>query len=91
MSKTKITSPRVKVARRQLRRRTIPIIYKGLVWSAMVIAWYIVFALLIDMPAEHRLRHSVDDMRLEYAKLEKAHKVTTTLEDVYKIPSQAGV
>jgi murein DD-endopeptidase MepM/ murein hydrolase activator NlpD len=73
MSKTKITSPRVKVARRQLRRRTIPIIYKGLVWSAMVIAWYIVFALLIDMPAEHRLRHSVDDMRLEYAKLEKRY------------------
>lgn len=36
----------------------------------MIIGWFVVFGFVVDMPNEYRLRHSVDDMRDEYAKLE---------------------
>ncbi|MBO5717478.1 MAG: peptidoglycan DD-metalloendopeptidase family protein [Alistipes sp.] len=55
-------------------RRIMPNLYRGLVWAAMIIGWYVVFTLAIDMPAEYKLRHSVDDMRTEYEKLEKRYK-----------------
>ena len=71
--KTNISSNRAKVVRRQYFRRTLPFIYKALTWAALIIAWYIVFALVIDMPAEYRLRHSVDDMRREYENLESRY------------------
>ena len=68
------SSNRAKVARRQFMRRSIPVLYKGLTWAAMIIAWYVVFAIAIDMPAEYRLRHSTDAMREEYEKLENRYK-----------------
>lgn len=74
MKASKRSSNRARVARRQLMRRIMPNLYKGLVWAAMIIGWYVVFALAIDMPAERKLRHSVDDMRKEYTKLEKRYK-----------------
>lgn len=68
--KTNTSQNRAKVVRRQQFRRALPFIYKTLTWAALIIAWYVVFALVIDMPAEYRLRHSVDDMRREYEQLE---------------------
>ncbi|MEE1168175.1 MAG: hypothetical protein UHS52_04040, partial [Alistipes sp.] len=72
--KIDISSNRAKVARRQFMRRAMPIIYKGLTWAAMIIAWYVVFALVIDMPSEYRLRHSTDGLREEYDKLEARYQ-----------------
>ena len=81
--KIDISSNRAKVARRQFMRRAMPIIYKGLTWAAMIIAWYVVFALVIDMPSEYRLRHSTDGLREEYDKLEARYqKLNAVLDNV---------
>ena len=77
-SKVKATY-RTKVKRRRFWRSAMPVIYDGLVWAAMIIGWYFVFALIVDMPKEYRLRHSVDDMRYEYERLEARYKI---LDDV---------
>ena len=60
---------RKKVERRRILRTAMPIIYKGLVWAALIIGWYIIFALVVDMPKEYRLRHSTDELRAEYERL----------------------
>lgn len=70
---------RKKVKRRRIMRTVMPILYKGLVWAAMIIGWYIIFALVVDMPNEHRLRHSVDDLQSEYKRLEARYEI---LDDV---------
>ena len=81
--KIDISSNRAKVVRRQFMRRAMPIIYKGLTWAAMIIAWYVVFALVIDMPSEYRLRHSTDGLREEYDKLEARYqKLSAVLDNV---------
>lgn len=81
--KTNISQNRAKVVRRQQFRRALPFIYKTLTWAAMIIVWYIVFALVIDMPAEYKLRHSVDDLRREYERLElRYEKLSAVLDNV---------
>lgn len=71
------------MARRQFMRRAVPVVYKGLTWAAMIIVWYVVFALVIDMPSEYTLRHSTDGLREEYAKLEMRYqKLNAVLENV---------
>lgn len=81
--KTNISTSRAKVVRRQQFRRALPFIYKTLTWAAMIIVWYIVFALVIDMPAEYKLRHSVDDLRREYERLESRYeKLSAVLDNV---------
>ncbi|MEE1167829.1 MAG: M23 family metallopeptidase, partial [Alistipes sp.] len=48
-----------------------------------IIAWYVVFALVIDMPSEYRLRHSTDGLREEYDKLEARYqKLSAVLDNV---------
>ena len=80
---TNISSNRAKVVRRQQFRRALPFIYKTLTWAALIIAWYVVFAVAIDMPAEHRLRHSTDDLRREYNRLEERYaKLSAVLDNV---------
>ena len=81
--KTNTSQNRAKVVRRQQFRRALPFIYKTLTWAAMIIAWYIVFALVVDMPAEYALRHSVDDLRREYERLElRYEKLSAVLDNV---------
>ena len=81
--KTNISTSRAKAVRRQQFRRALPFIYKTLTWAAMIIVWYIVFALVIDMPAEYKLRHSVDDLRREYERLESRYeKLSAVLDNV---------
>ncbi len=72
---------RNKVVRRRFWRQAMPVLYKGLVWAAMIIGWYVIFALVVDMPKEHRLRHSVDNMRIEYDKLEQRYKILSRVLD----------
>lgn len=81
--KTNTSQNRAKVVRRQQFRRALPFIYKTLTWAAMIIAWYVVFALVVDMPAEYKLRHSVDDLRREYERLElRYEKLSAVLDNV---------
>ena len=81
--KTNTSQNRAKVVRRQQFRRALPFIYKTLTWAAMIIAWYVVFALVVDMPAEYTLRHSVDDLRREYERLElRYEKLSAVLDNV---------
>lgn len=47
-------------------RRAIPFILTLLTWVGAVLAWCIIIALVVDMPSEYKLRHSVDKMRAEY-------------------------
>ena len=70
---------RKKVERRRILRSMMPVLYKGLVWAAMIIGWYIIFALVVDMPKEYRLRHSTDGLRAEYERLEARYEI---LDDV---------
>lgn len=79
-SKVKATY-RGKATRRRFWRRAMPIFYKGLVWAAMIIGWYLVFTLLIDLPNEYRLRHSTDELREEYDKLAERYKILDNVLD----------
>lgn len=72
---------RAKAKRRRFLRQAMPVLYKGLVWAAMIIGWYIIFAMVVDMPNEHRLRHSVDDLRSEYNRLEKRYELLNKVLD----------
>lgn len=66
---------RKKVERRRIIRAVMPILYKGLTWAALIIGWYIIFAMVVDMPNEHRLRHSADNLRDEYKRLEARYEI----------------
>lgn len=58
-----------KAKMRLYRRRFIPRLLKGLVWGAMILSWYLILALFIDMPNEYKLRHSTDNLQNQYDKL----------------------
>lgn len=47
------------------QRRIVPILIKSLVWIGIVVAWWIILALVVDMPAEYKVRHSTDDLRVQ--------------------------
>lgn len=67
------------------RRRVIPRLINTLVWVAMVIMWWVIISLTIDMPMEHKLRHSTDDLRREYiAMSERYDSLNNVLDNVVK-------
>ena len=64
-------------------RRIIPIAINLLVWVAMVFMWWGILSLVVDMPAEYKLRHSTDDLRIEYNKqLERYDSLYNVLDNV---------
>lgn len=66
-------------------RRIIPIAINFLVWVAMVFMWWGILSLVVDMPAEYKLRHSTDDLRIEYNKqLERYDSLYNVLDNVVK-------
>ena len=48
------------------QRSFFPWFIKFFVWVTMVLFWWIVLAHTVDMPSEHRLRHSTDALQREY-------------------------
>lgn len=67
------------------KRRIMPIVLNVFVWLGMVIAWYVVLAFMVDMPAEHKLRHSTDALRQEYAILSEHYdSITNILDNVVR-------
>lgn len=81
MKQTTNSQMRAKVVRRQFWRKAVPMLYKGLIWAAMIIGWFVVFGLVVDMPNEYKLRHSADDMREEYEKLETRYNTLMKVLD----------
>lgn len=66
-------------------RRVIPRTIRVLVWIAMVVMWWVVISLCVDMPMEYRLRHSTDDLREEYHKMsERYDSLTYVLDNVVR-------
>lgn len=66
-------------------RRAMPYVLNVLVWVTMLFGWWTVLAFVVDMPAEYKLRHSTDDLRVEYAKLsERYDSLNVVLENVVR-------
>ncbi|MBQ3174314.1 MAG: M23 family metallopeptidase [Alistipes sp.] len=63
----------------------MPYVLNVLVWVTMLFGWWTVLAFVVDMPAEYKLRHSTDDLRVEYAKLsERYDSLNVVLENVVR-------
>lgn len=66
-------------------RRIVPIIFHTIIWLGMIAIWFVVLALVVDMPAEHKLRHSTDDLRREYTEMEQYYgELSIVLDNVVK-------
>lgn len=69
----------------QAKRSFIPRLLKGLVWCGMILSWYIIIAIFVDMPSEHKLRHSTDNLQSEYealsARYDELDRVLSNIEE----------
>ena len=67
------------------KRRAIPRLISFLVWIAMIITWWVIISLTIDMPMEYKLRHSTDGLRSEYLLMsERYDSLNNVLDNVVK-------
>lgn len=67
------------------KRRAIPRIISFLVWIAMIIMWWVIISLTVDMPMEYKLRHSTDGLRSEYLLMsERYDSLNNVLDNVVK-------
>lgn len=67
------------------KRRAIPRLISFLVWIAMIIMWWVIISLTIDMPMEYKLRHSTDGLRSEYLLMsERYDSLNNVLDNVVK-------
>lgn len=74
-----------KIRNRLDNSHIVPRAIKLLVWVAMVIMWWVIISLTIDMPMEYKLRHSTDDLRSEYGKVSARYdSLTNVLDNVVK-------
>lgn len=51
------------------KRSYIPRILRCLAWCGMILSWYLIIVIFFDMPSEHKLRHSTDNLQSEYDEL----------------------
>ena len=66
-------------------RRIMPRVINALSWVAMVVFWWVVISLTIDLPMEHKLRHSTDDLRTEYERMsERYDSLSYVLDNVVR-------
>lgn len=57
-----------------LRDRHIePLLIRFLGWVGMVLFWYAILTIVVDMPREYKLRHSSDKLRTEYTRLNERY------------------
>jgi murein DD-endopeptidase MepM/ murein hydrolase activator NlpD len=67
------------------KRRAIPRLISFLVWIAMIIMWWVIISLTVDMPMEYKLRHSTDGLRSEYLLMsERYDSLNNVLDNVVK-------
>ena len=66
-------------------RRIMPRVINTLLWVAMIVFWWVVISLTIDLPMEHKLRHSTDDLRTEYERMsERYDSLSYVLDNVVR-------
>ena len=66
-------------------RRIMPRVISALLWVAMIVFWWVVISLTIDLPMEHKLRHSADDLRTEYKRMsERYDSLSYVLDNVVR-------
>lgn len=66
-------------------RRIMPRVINALLWVAMIVFWWVVISLTIDLPMEHKLRHSTDDLRIEYERMsERYDSLSYVLDNVIR-------
>ena len=66
-------------------RRIMPRVISALLWVAMIVFWWVVISLTIDLPMEHKLRHSTDDLRTEYERMsERYDSLSYVLDNVVR-------
>lgn len=66
-------------------RRIMPRVINALSWVAMIVFWWVVISLTIDLPMEHKLRHSTDDLRTEYKRMsERYDSLSYVLDNVVR-------
>ena len=66
-------------------RRIMPRVINALLWVAMIVFWWVVISLTIDLPMEHKLRHSTDDLRTEYERMsERYDSLSYVLDNVVR-------
>lgn len=66
-------------------RRIMPRVISALLWVAMIVFWWVVISLTIDLPMEHKLRHSTDDLRTEYERMsERYDSLSYVLDNVIR-------
>lgn len=66
-------------------RRIMPRVINALLWVAMIVFWWVVISLTIDLPMEHKLRHSTDDLRVEYERMsERYDSLSYVLDNVIR-------
>ncbi len=66
-------------------RRIMPRVINALLWVAMIVFWWVVISFTIDLPMEHKLRHSTDDLRTEYKRMsERYDSLSYVLENVVR-------
>ena len=66
-------------------RRIMPRVISALLWVAMIVFWWVVISLTIDLPMEHKLRHSTDDLRTEYKRMsERYDSLSYVLDNVVR-------
>ena len=63
------------------KRRILSILFQALIWLGLVVIWYLILTFTIDMPREHKLRHSTDKLRSEYAKMSDYYNEITQVID----------
>lgn len=55
------------------QRRFFPAAIKFFVWVTMVLFWWVVLTYTVDMPKEHKLRHSTDALKREYSAMSEQY------------------
>ena len=66
-------------------RRIMPRVINALLWVAMIVFWWVIISLTIDLPMEHKLRHSTDDLRTEYKRMsERYDSLSYVLDNVIR-------
>lgn len=68
-------------ASRHKRHRVLNTSINILLWVGMIVAWYVILAFTIDMPAEYKLRHSTDKLHEEYLKMSECYNDLTQVID----------
>ena len=65
------------------KQKAIRITFHVLVWFGAAILYYVGFSLFFDTPVEYELKHSTDQLRSEYTRLEARYdSLRTVMENV---------